>query len=204
MKALLQALHSAMAEMSDPKKNSTNPAFRNRYADLGACLESIEGPLNRHGLVLVQILDRQDTQPILRTRLYHVESGENIESVAVLAPEKATPQGLGSCISYMRRYAIKAMFCLSDVDDDGEGANRKPAPAPVRKADPQPGPLAQAVVKATKGTVLSGMELAGMMRDSVSIESLDKLAAMARSLPDNEKAEVRAVYLDMKAKLEAK
>ena len=199
MKNLLKAMHLAMGEMADPKKNSTNPAFRNKYADLGAVLESIEGPLQRHGLVLTQLLT-PGPEPTLATILYHVESGESLTSSIALQPEKATPQGLGSCISYMRRYAIKAMFALSDTDDDGNEATRPTQKVQSRK----PSEVVQAVAKAVNGTVLSGMEIAGMMRDSVSIEGLDKLAAMARQLPDNEKSEVRAVYLDMKAKLEAK
>lgn len=189
-----------MSEMADPKKNSTNPAFRNKYADLGAVLESIEGPLQRHGLILLQMLDQSGTETVLQTQLWHVESGEQLQSNVVLRPEKATPQGLGSCISYMRRYAIKAMFALSDTDDDGNEATRPTQKVQTRK----PSEIVQTVAKAVNGTVLSGMEIAGMMRDSVSIEGLDKLAAMARQLPDNEKAEVRAVYLDMKSKLEAK
>lgn len=200
MKNLLKALHAAMSEMADPKKNSTNPAFRNKYADLGAVLESIEGPLQRHGLILLQMLDQSGTETVLQTQLWHVESGEQLQSNVVLRPEKATPQGLGSCISYMRRYAIKAMFALSDTDDDGNEATRPTQKVQTRK----PSEIVQTVAKAVNGTVLSGMEIAGMMRDSVSIEGLDKLAAMARQLPDNEKAEVRAVYLDMKSKLEAK
>lgn len=200
MKNLLKALHAAMSEMADPKKNSTNPAFRNKYADLGAVLESIEGPLQRHGLILLQMLDQSGTETVLQTQLWHVESGEQLQSNVVLRPEKATPQGLGSCISYMRRYAIKAMFALSDTDDDGNEATRPTQKVQTRKTSE----LVQTVAKAVNGTVLSGMEIAGMMRDSVSIEGLDKLAAMARQLPDNEKAEVRAVYLDMKSKLEAK
>lgn len=200
MKNLLKALHAAMSEMADPKKNSTNPAFRNKYADLGAVLESIESPLQRHGLILLQMLDQSGTETVLQTQLWHVESGEQLQSNVVLRPEKATPQGLGSCISYMRRYAIKAMFALSDTDDDGNEATRPTQKVQTRK----PSEIVQTVAKAVNGTVLSGMEIAGMMRDSVSIEGLDKLAAMARQLPDNEKAEVRAVYLDMKSKLEAK
>lgn len=201
MKNLLKSLHAAMSEMADPKKNSTNPAFRNKYADLGAVLESIEGPLQRHGLILMQMLDQPGTETVLQTQLWHVESGEHLQSSVVLRPEKATPQGLGSCISYMRRYAIKAMFALSDVDDDGNEATKPTQKQPAKKPVSE---FAQTVAKVVNGTVLGGPEISGMMRDCQTVEALDKLVAMARQLPDNEKAEVRAIYLAQKAKLEAK
>lgn len=196
MKNLLQALHKAMAEMADPKKNATNPAFRNRYADLGAVLESIEGPLQRHGLILTQQIHAEGGATMLVTTLWHAESGESMASSTPLQPEKNTAQGLGSAISYMRRYTIKALFCLSDVDDDGSEASR-----PARPAS-KPGPVTQAVAKATNGTVLSSPEIVGMMKEAKDIETLDKLAKEARHLPDAEKDEVRAIYMSMKKKME--
>jgi hypothetical protein len=144
MKELLKALHAALSEMQDPKKNASNPHFKNKYADLGACLDSIEGPLHKHGLVLTQQIAFDQGLDFLETKLWHVDSGQCLESRAQLKPEKQTPQGVGSAISYMRRYSIKSLFGLADTDDDGEAAagREKPAkkaaiqPLPVVKHDP--------------------------------------------------------------------
>jgi len=126
-KNLLSALARAIADMPDPKKNKKNDHFKNSYADLGAVLECIAEPLNTNGLVLTQTMTGDDK---LVTTVWHCESGESLESVMSLRPEKATPQGMASAITYARRYAIKAMFGMSDVDDDGNKASgTKAAPA---------------------------------------------------------------------------
>ena len=40
-----------------------------------------------------------------------------------MRPVKNDPQGVGSCITYMRRYALGAVLCLNiDKDDDGNKA----------------------------------------------------------------------------------
>lgn len=191
---LLPALAAAIAAMPDPKKNAKNDHFRNRYADLGSVLECCFDPLASNGLVLTQTVSGQS----LVTRLWHVASGEWMDSIFALQPEKPTPQGFASALTYARRYSIKALFGMVDTDDDGNVASGQPTRATMKPVSA----AAKAVAKATGGTVLSGMEIAGMMRDAVSVESLDKLAAMAKELPDAEKQEVRMVYRDMKQKLE--
>ena len=138
MKNLLKALHAAVASMGDPKKNAKNDHFRNRYADLTEVLACIEEPLRDNGLVLTQTIDHSEAGlPQLTTSLWHVESGEVMESDAPLILDKQTPQAMGSSITYMRRYAIKALFGLSDVDDDAEGAMGRPAP---KRQEPAPKP----------------------------------------------------------------
>lgn len=138
MKNLLKALHKALGEMSDPKRNSTNPHFRNRYADLAAVLESVSDPLQRHGLVLVQLTEA-GSPPKLRTQLHHVESGEMMESTIDLVAEKATPQGVMACCTYYRRLAVKTMFGLAEVDDDGnEASGAVPKPTARPAAAPKP------------------------------------------------------------------
>lgn len=132
MKNLYKALAAAIAAMPDPKKNSKNEHFKNSYADLGKVLECIEGPLASNGLLLVQMVDAVGPDAMLSTSLIHVETGEQLDSHYPLRPEKAGPQALGSCITYARRYQIKALFGMVDVDDDGEGAQNRSKPAAKR------------------------------------------------------------------------
>lgn len=132
VRALLPALAKAIADMPNPKKNSNNPAFRSKFADLGEVLDCIAEPLAAHGLLMTQTV----RDGALVTRCWHCESGEWIESAMALRPDKDTPQGMGSAITYARRYALKAMFGMRDDDDDGNAASGR-APSTNRAAAPK-------------------------------------------------------------------
>lgn len=135
VKKLLPALAKAIADMPNPQKNKKNEHFKNRYADLGEVLDCVAGPLEANGLLLTQVLEGVD----LFTIVWHAESGEFLRSRMTLRPEKDTPQGFASAMTYARRYAIKALFCMADDDDDGNGASRpKTTTAPAQQAKPAP------------------------------------------------------------------
>lgn len=130
--ALLPALAAAIADMPDPRKNAANPHFKNKYANLGEVMECIAGPLAANKLMVTQTMEGDK---ILRTRLWHVPSGEWLDSVMVLQAEKAGMQPMGSAITYARRYALKSLFGMVDVDDDGK---RSQTPAKAAKEAPAP------------------------------------------------------------------
>lgn len=120
------AIANAVRNMSDPKKNARNSHFRNEYADLGAVLDCIRGPLDEFGLLMMQatgMFGGQSDIPVLVTRITHIESGEWVESIYPLNPSKSDPQGLGAALTYARRYSLKALFGMVDEDDDGETAS---------------------------------------------------------------------------------
>lgn len=128
--SLLPALAAAIADMPDPRKNAANPHFKNKYADLGEVMDCIAGPLATHKLMVTQTMEGAR---ILRTRLWHVPSGEWLDSVMELQAEKAGMQPMGSAITYARRYALKSLFGMVDVDDDGKKAH---TPAKAAKEPP--------------------------------------------------------------------
>jgi len=138
VKNLLKALAAAKAEMPDPKKNAQNSHFRNSYADLNAVLSCLEVPLANHGLVVTQTMAEGN---VLVTTLWHAESGESLESRMTLMPAKNDPQGQGSAITYGRRYMLKALFGMVDVDDDGNAASgQRPAKQQPRDTVPDEAP----------------------------------------------------------------
>jgi hypothetical protein len=124
---LLPCLLAAQREIENPTKGKVNPAFKSGYADLATVLECVKEPLASQGLQLVQIVQPgfapdgavSDT---LVTILYHI-SGEYIRSAYALKPAKADPQGVGSAITYARRYSIMAMLNLAAEDDVGNAAS---------------------------------------------------------------------------------
>lgn len=118
-------------------KDSTNPHFKSSYASLEAVCDTVYPAMHKNGLVVVQVGERLDGKPCLRTTVYH-SSGQWLSGLWPLDGGKTDPQGIGSAITYMRRYSLCAMFGLRVSDDDGEAASRAPKQAaPQRKAPAQ-------------------------------------------------------------------
>lgn len=126
MKHIAAALAKFHSLVQDIPKNEANPFFKSKYAPLETILPAIKGPLKDAGLVFTQI-------PVgangLKTVIMHVESGESIEGTMEMTPTKNDPQGQGSTLTYMRRYALVAMLGLNtDEDDDGNAASEQAKP----------------------------------------------------------------------------
>ena len=119
-KSLIVA-HTAI--QSSVAKNSTNKTFSSAYADLGSVIEAIKSHLNKAGIAVIQSPTLPDLQGnvCLTTRLIH-ETGEWMEDTCSTPMTHLDPQGFGSAVSYLRRYALSAMMGLYQADDDGAAA----------------------------------------------------------------------------------
>lgn len=115
--ALAKAMAKAQGDLGPVLKDKTNPAFKSKYADLGAVLEAILPALNRAGLSLVQSPSYDGALVGVTSILLH-ESGEWMEATLHMKPVKMDPQGIGSCITYARRYAALAIAGAAPEDDD--------------------------------------------------------------------------------------
>ena len=122
-KGLLEALFSAQANFPAIKKSNANDFFNSTYASFKDETQAIDPILRTHGLFVTQPLTHVEGKPALRTRLYHVPSGEYIEDVVPLVLAKSDPQALGSACSYTKRYSYEAILGLITVDDDGNRAS---------------------------------------------------------------------------------
>lgn len=137
IKELATALCKFQGEVETIKKGSENPFYHSRYADLTAILDTIRKPLSENGLSFVQFPTGQSG---LETTLMHT-SGEWMSATYEMKPVKNDPQGLGSAITYQRRYALGSILGLSTDDDDDGNQASKPAPAqPTKKEVQQPLP----------------------------------------------------------------
>ena len=116
-KALCEVQKTALFALTDKE----NPFFQSKYADLSSVWEVARKPLTDNGLSVVQTMDISDGGVIVETTLLHI-SGEYITGRLFIKPEKNTPQGIGSAITYARRYSFSAMIGISTEDDDGERA----------------------------------------------------------------------------------
>lgn len=125
---LFGALSKAQGSIRNATKDAQNPHFKSRYADLASIADACRDALSANGIAVLQIPfnDGQDVGVV--TRLGHA-SGQWIEGRLKVAPAKWDAQGLGSVITYCRRYCLAAMAGVAPGDDDdGEAAvGRGPA-----------------------------------------------------------------------------
>jgi hypothetical protein len=125
IKEIAQAIGKFQSEIETIKKTETNPVFTSKYASLSNILDAIKKPLAANGLSFVQFPTGNNG---LATLLMH-ESGEWILDSYTMTPFKNDPQGIGSAITYQRRYALGSILGLNiDIDDDGNSASGKIAP----------------------------------------------------------------------------
>jgi len=137
VKELAAALAKAQGKMAGAKKDSANPAFNSRYADLASVVEAIKGPLAENGLSYVQMPVTNDKDEVgCETLLMH-SSGEWIHAEPYYMPvAKANAHGFGSILTYARRYSLAAVCGIAPEDDDANaGVVDKP-----RQREVEPGP----------------------------------------------------------------
>lgn len=141
---LAAALAKANLEIKNAELDRVNPHFKNRYATLGSILNAVRVPLAKHGLATLQTVRMEHGCVFVTTLLTH-SSGQWIEeSAGFPLPDKATVQQMGSCITYLRRYALAAIVgIVGDEDDDGEGdrgTRTEPRREPFRPQQAQGAP----------------------------------------------------------------
>ena len=124
---LFKALADFQQEVPVIHKGTTGYGYT--YADLPAIFEAINPLMKKHGLGFTQLM--QGTS--LETRIFHVESGEYLQSFADI-PQDVQLKGMnnfqvaGSAITYFRRYALSSALGLvtdKDTDAGGEQAPKK-------------------------------------------------------------------------------
>lgn len=142
---LATALSKAQGAIKSAAKSKENPFFKSHYADLPAVWDACRDALSKNGLAVIQSPQYEGESVWLETTLVH-SSGQWMRSRYPVKPVKNDPQGVGSALTYSRRYALMAMVGVvaDDEDDDGNAAsahtngNGHHAPTPAAKR-PAPG-----------------------------------------------------------------
>jgi hypothetical protein len=132
----LPAYRAAQAEMKPVIKDSANPFFKSKYADLAAVCNEVTPILNSHGLSITQSIDTYEENTVVETVIWH-DSGQFLGGRLMLSPiadkgEKITPQAVGSAITYARRYAYMAAVAIPADDDDGNAGSGRGTPPPAK------------------------------------------------------------------------
>jgi len=124
MKEIAAALVAAQSAFQPALKNSQNPHFRSKYADLGACIDAVIDALHANGIALIQHTAESDRGVIISTTFLH-KSGEIYEAGTLFVPAaQQTPQAYGSALTYARRYSLMTACGIAPEDDDGNEASR--------------------------------------------------------------------------------
>jgi hypothetical protein len=120
-KEFLQALSDLQGSITKVVKNTDNPYYKSKYADLNALFEQIKPLITQKGFVLIQVVRGNQ----LHTELVHLETGETISGDMDLLTVKPDMQQLGSAITYARRYSLLPLLNIETADDDGNTASGK-------------------------------------------------------------------------------
>jgi len=118
---VLPALKAVKSKLQAVAKKANNPFFKSKYADLNTYLEEVEPLLEEAGLVLMQPVVSIVTNNMVVSRIYHVETGQYVESSMRLVGE-TDMQKAGSAVTYARRYTLGALLSMKAEDDDGNHA----------------------------------------------------------------------------------
>ena len=124
--SLAKALCIVQSQLEGAKKDSVNPFFRSKYADLASVWDACRDLLHKNELAVAQtssVIEGRDL--VVVTTLMH-SSGEWIRGELAVPLTKQDPQGIGSAITYARRYALSAIVGISPEDDDAEAATSRP------------------------------------------------------------------------------
>ena len=119
--ALAAALSKVQGAMVGAVKDSSNPFFKSKYADLSSVWDACRVQLAANNLCVIQTTAEADDGAVLITTLAH-SSGEWIRSVLPIKVKDNSPQAQGSGLTYARRYALAAIVGVSQIDDDAEAA----------------------------------------------------------------------------------
>ncbi len=179
IKEFVAALAKAQGMMKPAIFNKSNPHFKSRYADFSSCMDACRIPLSENGLAVMQYCSTIEGKMYLVTMIAHI-SGQWMKSEFPLISAKQDSQGIGSAMTYAKRYSLCGMIGIvadEDVqgDDDGEtavgrGAYQEPARQPPR---PQIQPKSESIAPQK----ISGAQVAIIKRleDKLDSECKGKL-----------------------------
>lgn len=135
---LAAALATAQGAMHGAAKDSRNPHFNSKYADLASIVDACREQLAKNQIAVTQLPSTPEAGLVRMTTLLLHASGEWLESDPLTVQAKdAGPQAVGSCLTYLRRYQLAALVGIAPEDDDAEAAEGRAVSSP-QTARPQP------------------------------------------------------------------
>jgi hypothetical protein len=169
-KNLVKALFDFQGKVNAVKKTAKNDHFQSKYADLNSILTTINPVCQELGLLITQ----HPHDDVLVTKVYHVESGEWMQSEQLLRMRDANnPQQYGSALTYSRRYALASIFNLNQADDDGNSASGHQVKAVKEWLTPKHTMWIHAVEHMKKGKPIKDIEAQYALQPDVKQQLMD-------------------------------
>lgn len=142
------ALAKFRKDVSQPKKDASNPQFRSKYVDLENVTHAIDKVAPKYGLAYTQNVKSNDETVSVQTIITH-ESGQymvfdelTLDARPVIKGGgigRVTAHSTGSAITYGRRFTLSSAFGIaSEVDDDGNAASGGEQTQPQQQQQPEP------------------------------------------------------------------
>jgi len=208
---LAEALAASQKEFPSIPCTAENPFYKSRYAPMNKIIERVAPILGKNGLSVLQPVSTTDSAVCVETMLIH-SSGQWIRETLFLKPTKTDPQGIGSAITYGRRYGLSAMLNIaSDSDDDENGVsevlgkktgNVLPAKTDTKKT-PDKTPLENIVE--SKETLSHYMVEVGEQVDIVGLYKIyDKYKDDFSSLTEGDRKEAKVIFQAKEKEIRAK
>ena len=181
IKELALALSKTQALLKGALKDSNNPFFKSKYADLASVWEACREPLAANGLSVVQMPCNDTPDSVaLETILMHT-SGQWISSVFSMPVSKHDAQAVGSAITYARRYALAAVVGIAPEDDDGNLASGKSETA--KPAYSKPVAVIKQPVAEIKESVAVIKETVAEIKEPVAMQGTGEWAIAVTPIP---------------------
>jgi hypothetical protein len=196
------AFVAAQAEFDHVSKEADNDFFKSKYATLAACIEVVKPILAKHDLAVMQgavtpVFAEASAGILIQTRLLH-SSGEWMEDEGLRLPlAKNDPQGVGSAVTYGRRYSLLALLGVApDDDDDGNAASVGSKPtqshSKAKPAKKKADPPAKALVSAEQAAELEAAAIAAghdasLAKKAAELTEADRFVAALTDLKNKAK-----------------
>ena len=135
--SIYKKLNEFHKEVGSIRKDAANPFHKSKYATIESVLKTIAEPMQKVGLGFTQLPQADGLKTIIFDVNAKDDANSMIESFVPYILAKDDMQGLGSAITYCRRYALVSMLGLEQEDDDANATIRKPRQAPKKPSTPQ-------------------------------------------------------------------
>jgi len=139
---LFCALSKAQGEIENAKKDSENPYYKSKYADLAEVINVAKTPLSKNGLCVSQYPTYNiDSKTVTVITILGHTSGQYIQNELTSIADKMDIQTIGKLITYLRRYSYASIVGIAQEDDDGNDATlaqnkmQQKVPLPAVKKD---------------------------------------------------------------------
>jgi len=172
---LATALAKAQGELENASKSSSNPHFKSKYADLAEIINTTRPVFSANGLSVTQCPSFEAGIVSVETILMH-SSGQWISSTISAPVSKQDAQGVGSAITYCRRYSLAAVAGIAQEDDDANSAVGHSPKAKLKDVS-ESVITAKQVAEVRQALELVGVD-EGLLLHKAQIESVEKMPAV--------------------------